>query len=151
MFFFFLLSTHSAIFHFWKFSSLWYEVGVQSRFARGQRWFCDPFLVRCSSVLPRCNAVGSGSPSTVPELPQKHTGTSLPSWSPMPGVVPFAVVTGRNSPGCLHTLLAQQAIVLGLTVTRVGAFTSPLQGNQNFPTTGGLFWLHLYLLTWFAL
>lgn len=51
-------------------------MGVQSRFARGQRWFCDPFLVRCSSVLPRCNAGGSGSPSTVPELPQKHRDQS---------------------------------------------------------------------------
>lgn len=90
-------------------------------------------------MLPRRKTGRSGSPSAVPELPEKRTGTCLPSCSPTPGVFPFAVVTGRNSLGCLSTLLAQQTIVLGINVTRVGAFTSPLQGNQNFPTTGRLF------------
>lgn len=84
---FFLLSASFANFNFWKFSCLWYQVGVQSRSARGQRGFCVPFLIRCSFVLPCCNTAMSGNPSAVLQL-QAGTQRDLPppSCSPTPGL-----------------------------------------------------------------
>lgn len=137
-----LLSASFANFHFWKFSCLSYQAGVQSRFARGQREFCAP-LIRCSFVLPRCNTGTSGNAVQRYSFSQNRRGTCL---SPAAALCQgsslaaestelLAVVTGRNSPGLLRTLLPQRAIVLDITVIPVETFMYPLRGNQNSPTT----------------
>lgn len=97
-----LLSASFAYFHFWKFSCLCYQAGVQSRFTRGQWGFCAPLFIRCSFVLPCCNTGTSGNPSAVLQLQSEaQWGLPLPSCSPMPGL--FSVRWGRGITCCAYS------------------------------------------------